>query len=130
MCNIINVRKILVLSITDVFIIKQFYTKCNIIIFITVKPLLMRTLAAVTSGQLTIVKTGITTVSYFGNVTTVSVRSNYFLENLCLGDPKQYRLTIVMLYPSMVRGLVLSLQTNNKSECDTSFPKCEVSIII
>ena len=55
----------------------------------------MRTLAAVTSGQLTVVKMGITTVSYFGNVTTVSVRSNYFLENVCLGDPKQYRLTIV-----------------------------------
>ena len=91
-------RKILVLSITDVFGIKQFYTKSNIIIFITVKPLLMRTLAAVTSGQLTIVtvKMGITTVSYFGNVTTVSVRSNYFLVNLRLGDPKQYRLTIVI----------------------------------
>ena len=72
MCNIINVRKILVLSITDVFGIKQFYTKCNII-FITVKPLLMRTLATVTSGQLTIVKMGITTVSYFGNVTTQSL---------------------------------------------------------
>ena len=56
----------------------------------------MRTLAAATSGQLTIVKTGITTVSYFGNVTTVSVRSNYFLENVRLGDPKQYRLTIVI----------------------------------
>ena len=98
MCNIINVRKILVLSITDVFGIKQFYTKSNIIIiFITVKPLLMRTLAAVTSGQLTIVKTGITTVSYnFGNVTIVFVHSNYFLENLRLGDPKQYRLTIVI----------------------------------
>ena len=96
MCNIINVRKILVLSITDVFGIKQFYTKSNIIIFITVKPLSMRTLAAVTSGQLTIVKTGITTVSYFSNVTTVSVPSNYFLENLHLGDPKQYRLTIVI----------------------------------
>ena len=95
MCNIINVRKILVLSITDVFGIKQFYTKSNTIIFITVKPLLMMTLAAATSGQLTIVKTGITTVSYFVNVTTVSVRSNYFLENLRLGNPKQYRLTIV-----------------------------------
>ena len=56
----------------------------------------MRTLAAVTSGQLTIVETGITTVSYFSNVTTVSVHSNYFLENFRLGDPKQYRLTIVI----------------------------------
>ena len=110
MCNIINVRKILVLSITDVFGIKQFYTKSNIIIFITVKPLLMRTLAAVTSGQLTIVKTGITTVSYFSNVTTVSFHSNYFLENLRLGDPKQYRLTIVI--PK--QGSWVSLKFTNK----------------
>ena len=39
--------------------------------FETVKPLLMRALAAVTSGLLTTAKTGITIlINYFGNVTT------------------------------------------------------------
>ena len=54
-------------------------------------------MAAVTSGLLTIVKTGITIVSYFGNVTaSLFALTIVKLENLRLGDPKQYRLTIVI----------------------------------
>ena len=50
-------------------------------------------MAAVTSGLLTIVKTGITIVSYFGNV----IASLFALTIVRrLGDPKQYRLTIVI----------------------------------
>ena len=52
-------------------------------------------LAAVISGLLTIVKTGITIVSYFGNV-TASLFALTIVRNLRLGDPKQYRLTIVI----------------------------------
>ena len=52
-------------------------------------------MAAVTSGLLTIVQTGITKDSYFGNV-TASLFALTILENLRLGDPKQYRLTIVI----------------------------------
>ena len=50
-------------------------------------------MAAVTSGLLTIVKTGITIVSYFGNV-TASLFALTIVRHL--GDPKQYRLTIVI----------------------------------
>ena len=52
-------------------------------------------MAAVTSGLLTIVKIGITIVSYFGNV-TASLFALTIVRNLRLGDPKQYRLTIVI----------------------------------
>ena len=71
-------------------------------------------LATVTSGLRAIVKTGITIVSYFGNVTA-----------------SRFALTIVRkftpLYPSEVHELVLSLQTNNQSECDNSFCTCDMS---
>ena len=82
-------------------------------------------MAALTSGLLTTVRTGITIVSYFGNV-TASLFALKNLENLCLGDTKQYRQT-VSLY-CVVHGLVLSLQTNSQSECDNSFSTYEMSI--
>ena len=50
-------------------------------------------LAAVIS--LTMVKTGITIVSYFGNL-TASLFALTIVRNLRLGDPKQYRLNIVI----------------------------------
>ena len=52
-------------------------------------------LAAVTSGLLTIVKTGITIVSYFGNV-TASLLALTIVRKLRLDDPKRYRLTLVI----------------------------------
>ena len=63
-------------------------------------------MAAVTSGLLTIVKTGITIVSC--SVMTASLFA--LTENLRLGDPKQYRLTIVI--PK--QGSWVSLKFTNK----------------
>ena len=48
-------------------------------------------MAVVTSGLLTMVKTGITIVSYFGNVTAFLFALT-IVRKLRRGDPKQYRL--------------------------------------
>ena len=76
-------------------------------------------LAAVTSGLLTIVKTGITIVGYFGNVTASLFALTIVRENLRLGDPKQYRLTIVR-YPSSVRSPVNLgiLEAQHQTNCN------------
>ena len=66
-------------------------------------------MAAVTSGLLTIVETGITIVSYFGNV-TFSLFALTIVRKLRLGDPKQYRPTIII--PK--QGSWVSLKFTNK----------------
>ena len=85
--------------------------------------------AAVTPGLLTIaiVKTGITIVSYFGNV-TASVFALTIVRKFTPRRSKTIQTNNSYIYPSRVGGLVLSLQTNNQSECDTSFRTCEMSI--
>ena len=69
-----------------------------------------KTRAAVGSGLLTIVETGLTIVSYFGNVTASLFALTKKLENLRPRDPKQYRRTIVI--PK--QGLWVSLKFTNK----------------
>ena len=84
--------------------------------------LMQNTLAAVTSGLLTIVKTGLTFVSYFGNV-TASLFALTIIRTFTPRWSKTIQTNYSYIYPSGVRGLVLSLQTNNQCKIKTKRTK-------
>ncbi len=83
-------------------------------------------MAAVTSRLITIVKTALPKVSYFGNVTA----SLFTLAIVRKFTPRRSKTiqTNYSLYPIKVNGLVLSLQTKNQTECDNCFRTCEMNI--